>query len=198
MSNHLLSGSLRCGLCDGNMFLAPRSGKRGEPQIYYVCTTHHKRGNTRCTHRWGVPYHDLTDSILTAIKECLLKPDVIEGVVAGSLADQAKAPDAQKTQMDSIRVRLTALDREIARYTLAIGQTDTEVRPLMEALQARQRERTDLSAKLGSTSTVFRRPRRSGTPIGSGGSSLPWSRAWRSRATTRRSLSRPARSSATW
>lgn len=148
VAHHLLSGFLRCGVCGGNMFVISRSGKRGSAQLYYVCTTYHKRGTTRCTNRWGVPYHHFTDTVLKRLKKDLLNPTVIEGVVTAQLQAQAKAPDEQKAQRDALHARLAAVDREIARYTRAIGLSDDEVQPLVEALQARQRERTDLSANL--------------------------------------------------
>jgi len=147
LSNHLLSGFLRCGTCKGNMFVAPRSGKRGEPQLYYVCTTHHKRGNTRCTNRWGVPYHDLTDDVLKRLKSQLLNPAAIEYIVTSEMHKQAEQPDEQKAERDALRGRLSILDREIARYTRAVSLTD-DVKPLVEALQVRQQERADVLGKL--------------------------------------------------
>jgi len=147
-SNHLLSGFLRCGTCSGNMFVMPRSGKRGEPQLYYVCTTHHKRGNTRCTNRYGVPYHDLTDDVLKQLKAKMLNPAIIEAVVTTRLAQQSSEPDQQAAECAALRSRLTKLDWEITRYTRAIGLADTGLPSVVAALQARQREQADVQATL--------------------------------------------------
>lgn len=54
-SRHLLAGHLRCGTCGGGMFVAPRTGARGQVRLYYLCTNHHKQGTKGCANHSAVP-----------------------------------------------------------------------------------------------------------------------------------------------
>lgn len=51
-AKYLLTGFLRCGVCGGGMMINERTGKRGRPQLAYVCATHRTRPGA-CPARYG-------------------------------------------------------------------------------------------------------------------------------------------------
>ncbi len=147
VSRHLLSGHLRCGVCGGNMFVAPRSGKRGKPRLYYVCTTHHKRGNTRCTNRYGVPYEAITEAILGHFKYDFLNPVMLGNLLMAEWERQRTEPDELRAQRETLQREVKRLDQELGRLTEAVT-LGGEVRALVDTMKAKQRQRDDAAARL--------------------------------------------------
>ena len=129
------------------MFVAPRSGKRGKPRLYYVCTTHHKRGNTRCTNRHGVPYEAITEAILGHFKHDFLNPVTLGALLVGEWERQRAEPEERKAQRETLQREVKRLDQELARLTEAVT-LGGEVRALVDAMKAKQRQRDDTAARL--------------------------------------------------
>lgn len=146
-SRHLLSGFLRCGVCGGSMFVAPRSGARGKTRLYYVCTTHHKRGNTRCTNRHGVPYEALTQSVLGQFKREFLSPVVLGKLLTSEIARREANPDETKTRREEAEAELKKVDQELARLAEAVA-AGGEMRALVDAMTTKQRQRDTLAAQI--------------------------------------------------
>ena len=54
ISQHLLTGFLRCGSCGGGMFCSPRTRPNGKVLKYWLCTNHHKLGSRACANKFTV------------------------------------------------------------------------------------------------------------------------------------------------
>jgi len=148
LSRHLLSGFLRCGVCGGNMFVMPRSGKRGKPQLYYVCTTHHKRGNTRCTNRHGVPYEELTTTLLGHFRKDFLHPATLGRLFMAEFMESKRRPDVIAAQREELTTEVRQRDQELTRLTAAVTAGAGDVRAVVEAMKRAQRLRDDAAARL--------------------------------------------------
>ena len=148
LSQYLLSGFLRCGVCGGNMIVTSRSGQRGGVKKYFICTTAHHRGSQICANIKGVPYHELTYEVIETFKRTIFNPTVLAEMLSAELAARAAAPNAVKEEADGIRREVTKLEREIARaLEIALAGSD-EVTAVAEALRAKEREKSALQAKL--------------------------------------------------
>jgi len=134
---HLLSGFLGCGICGGNMFVCPRAGKRGKAQLYYVCTTHHKRGNTRCTNHHGVPYAEITQAVVDHFSKRFLTPDVLRQFLEEERA--SRAPEAIAAERETLSADLRRLDAEIQRLVEAVTSGAGSVTTLVDTMKAKQR-----------------------------------------------------------
>jgi hypothetical protein len=130
------------------MFVAACSGKRGKPQLYYVCTTYHKRGTTRCTNRHGVPYEALTQSLLDHFRKDFLHPATLGRLFMAEYEERQRRPDLLATQRDELTAEVKKRDQELSRLTEAITAGAGDVRPIVEAMKRAQRQRDDAGAKL--------------------------------------------------
>jgi hypothetical protein len=130
------------------MFVAPRSGKRGKPRLYYVCTTHHKRGNTRCTNRHGVPYEGITQAILGHFKHDFLNPVTLGELLMSEWERQQAEPNERKAQHDALQVERKRLDQELGRLTEAVALGGEMIRPLVERMKMAQNQRDAVAATL--------------------------------------------------
>jgi hypothetical protein len=147
VSQYVLSGFLRCGVCDGNLIVTTRSGKRGGVKKYWICTTaHHRRGV--CSNVKGIPFEPLTEAVIETFKETIFNKAVLGQMLADKLAELSKAPNAVKEEAEALRKELTKVERELARGAeLALaGAGDVVV--IAEALRVKERQKIELQAKL--------------------------------------------------
>src|SRR5262249_6909740 len=56
VSKHLLTGFLRCGVCGGGMFVAPRGTKNGETTLFYLSTSPPKTATNISPHTLAPPH----------------------------------------------------------------------------------------------------------------------------------------------
>lgn len=143
LSRHLLAGFLRCGLCGGSLFVAPR-----EARLYFLCTARHKTGSKACRNRFALSYEAITESVLDHFREGFLSPEVIGRLLMDEINAQKRNPDEAKAQRQAVEADLKKLDREVARLVEAVASGDGEVRPLVDAMKTKQRLRDDVAARL--------------------------------------------------
>jgi len=146
VSNHLLSGFLRCGICGGNMFVTARSG-RGGVKRYYVCTTAHTRGLTACSNRKGVPYDALTESVIATLKDTLFNKAILAKILADRLNEMSAGSESVQEEIASLRAQLAKIDVSQERLVDAIEE-GAEAKPLIARMKAAERDRDALAAKL--------------------------------------------------
>jgi site-specific DNA recombinase len=146
VSPHLLSGFLRCGVCNGNMFVAPVSSKRGGVRLYYRCTTHKKRGTTRCVNRHGVPYNEITQAVVDHFSPRFLTPDVIRRFLEDEQA--AATPDAIAAESAGLAADVRRLDADIQRLVDAVAEGAGSVPALVDAMKRKQKARDNAAARI--------------------------------------------------
>lgn len=145
-SKYLLSGFARCGCCGGSLTATSRSHGTAPNRwraYFYSCLAYHKRGPEVCSNSLLGRMETLDRAVLGKLASDVLRPDIVEAVVAGVL--DARRPKANSDQAASIDAELAAIDREIARLTEAIA-TGGQLTVLLTALQARQARRDELEA----------------------------------------------------
>lgn len=140
-SKYLLSGLARCGCCGGSFAATSRAHGTGANRRrvhFYSCLAHHQRGNAICGNGQHIRMEIADQAVLGAISENVLRPEIVDAVVAG-VFEALRQPAAA----DTSATELATLDREIERLTDAIAGGG-DMPSLLAALRARQRRRDDL------------------------------------------------------
>ncbi len=109
-SQYLLPGFGRCGWCGGGLYVRSRSHgqKRG---FFYGCLAYHKRGRTICANHVEAPLGLLDQAVLDAIGGRVLRVDVVEEVVALTLA--RLNPETTEREIGTARRELHTIDTEL-------------------------------------------------------------------------------------
>lgn len=145
ISQHLLTGHLRCGSCGGGMFFSPRTGRNGKVRRYWLCTNHHKLGSRACASKWHLPYDAILESVLSHFSR--ITASVVEDMVADELTRRLESLNALTGQRQAMEAERERLDQALARLAEAVAQGG-EIPVLLEAMESRRRQRADIMAKL--------------------------------------------------
>jgi site-specific DNA recombinase len=141
-SQHLLSGLLRCGACNGPMIITKLTlGKR-----YVACSAAHQKST--CSHRRSYTMDSLKDLVLDGMRTRLVDPKAItEAALAfhTEYAEQAKKDSVEKATAETRRNRLLV---QIGRITDAIADSDEPLPSLLEKLKEKEVERVALEERL--------------------------------------------------
>jgi DNA invertase Pin-like site-specific DNA recombinase len=149
-SRYLLPGFARCTRCGGGLGVMSRSHGK-QRAFFYGCVAHHKRGNRVCENSLTLRMETVDDAVLRSLGGDVLRPGVVNAVIAGVLADVKPATRAR--DLERRRAELASLEAEIHRLTEAIARGG-QLAPLLEALHARQAR----SAALGSDLEMIANP----------------------------------------
>ena len=150
-SLYLLPGFARCAVCGGGMGVIKRTHGRHRV-AFYGCLAFQKRGETVCANNLVVRMENIDKAVLATIGGDVLKPKVIEAVIAG--VKEAMKPAAITRETTKRTREIASLEQEIGRLTEAIASSSTSVPTLLEALQTRQRRRDELIGILESGALV--------------------------------------------
>nr|WP_158595838.1 recombinase family protein [Oleomonas cavernae] len=123
---HLLSGLVRCGLCNGTMAIGA-SGRR------LVCTSHRERGT--CTNGRTVKQDVLQSRVLDGIKTHLAQPALIEHFVGEYVRLQNERRRSAVANRAGIENRLRRLEAKEQQLTRALLEQD-DIAPLLAASKA--------------------------------------------------------------
>jgi hypothetical protein len=143
---HLLSGFLRCGVCNGNLFLLVQKGSKTHRR-FYVCTTNFKRGAARCSNNIRIPYEQITQGVVDAFQTRLLDRAVIEKFLLDEQA--ATSPEAVAAERESLTADVKRLDQEIKRL-IALADGDDDIEELKTRLQTKKAARASAQERLES------------------------------------------------
>jgi site-specific DNA recombinase len=143
-SRYLLPGFGRCALCRGGLHVRSRSHGRRRA-FFYACTSHYNRGPEVCSHVDQWPMDAIDREVLAAIAGDVLRPDLVEDVVA-TARQMFEAANRPKRGVDAKR-ELAGIEREQARLTEAIA-VGGDVPILAERLRATEARRRELTAAL--------------------------------------------------
>jgi site-specific DNA recombinase len=145
-SPYLFSGLLKCSECGANISIV--SGRwRGRDDVLYGCPQNALRGPSICSNSVRVFRRILEGKLLNAIQEQIIKPEAIEYVLERFEEEVAKALNNLGGELDQMRRRKEALEREVSNLANAVAQGDFSP-ALRAALADRERDIAGLTAKL--------------------------------------------------
>jgi hypothetical protein len=87
---------------------------------------------------------NVDEAVLTTLRSKVLKPAIIDAVITG--VKDAMKPASITREIARRESEIATIDHEIGRLTEAIASSATSLPTLLEALQARQRRRDELTA----------------------------------------------------
>jgi Recombinase zinc beta ribbon domain len=144
-SRYLLAGMAICGVCGAVMLIRPRQygSKRG---YFNTCGANWKRGS--CANDLEIPMEMADASVLSAVEEELLTPDVVTAAIADLVAPPPSDPDED---LDARRCRLPTADklgRELERLAAAIAEGHGTSATLAAAIRGCETQRKVVVAEL--------------------------------------------------
>jgi site-specific DNA recombinase len=155
-NTHLLSGILRCGVCNGHMRVAQKS-RNGTGRV--VCAAAHQHGT--CDHRKSYDLGDLEKLVLDGFRDHLLDPGPITEAVKAyheQYRDNEKKHSGEKIAAEK---QLNKLTLQIDRIVAAISDGDEALPGLLSALKTKEAERVGLQERirlLGANNVVSLHP----------------------------------------
>ncbi len=135
-SPYLLTGLALCGHCGGPLRVRTRS-HGAQRAKFYGCAAYHDRGRTVCTNRAEVPMADADGSVLEAVLDDLLTPEMLTEAMAEAV--ELIAQDDSGARAESLTREIARTDRERQRLVDAIA-AGGELSGLLQALHARERQ----------------------------------------------------------
>ena len=145
-SPYLFSGLLKCAVCGANISIV--SGKwRGRSDVVYGCPQNTFRGQTVCSNDIRIFRRTLEERLLDGLQEQVMRPEVIDYVLAKFEAELTSAVDNLSGELEQMRRRKQELEREIGNLANFVAQGDYSP-GLRGALVDREREISDITAKL--------------------------------------------------
>jgi hypothetical protein len=127
-TDYLLTGTLSCGVCGGNLIGHTKTKRRKTTRSYrrYVCGTHHKGQHAKCPTRYAIPAEVLEGQVLELIQEDLrhLQGDVeLERFIGEELQ---KLCGSQIDARKGLETRLAEVDSRIAKLTAHLSVLDLQ------------------------------------------------------------------------
>lgn len=144
-SKYLLPGLSRCGVCGAGLYVKYRDQRE---RHFYGCSSYHYRG--ACGNGLELPMLAVDTAVIAELKKSILHPGVLDRVIDRAVdIVLATDPAARDADRERITQALARVEQEIARFTAAIG-AGGDLASLLEALKAREQQRTALRAQLAS------------------------------------------------
>ncbi len=145
-SKYLLTGMVQCGCCGGTLHVRSSGTGRGR-LFYYGCTSYHLRGTTVCCNNVNLPKEAADRAILEAIREDLLRPEVVEGAIRRAI----EKLQADGGNLDARRAALTGelrkVEAELTHLTEAVAGGG-DLPTLLTAMKDREQHRATLQEQL--------------------------------------------------
>ena len=151
-STHLLSGLLRCGVCNEHI----TNSKVSNGRTYVMCSAALQR--SACSHRKHYMLAKVQRVVIDGMRERLTDPERIKRAARtfhAEYAEQEKKISSERAAVEKQRNRATI---QIDRLVTAISDTDQPLPALMEQLKAKETERAGLEERLrllGASSNVI-------------------------------------------
>jgi hypothetical protein len=126
----LTGGTLKCGICGGNLIGQTEKIKRANGTIHrrrtYICGVHHKGQVDQCPQRYFVPVDAVEPKVWEYIKADLshLKGD--EPLQAYLQEELAKVCGGKADAREGLQNRLSDLDGQIAKLTTHLAMMDVQ------------------------------------------------------------------------
>jgi DNA invertase Pin-like site-specific DNA recombinase len=134
-SGYLLSGFLRCGICDAKLIIVSGGGRGAR----YGCPQHWNR--RACSNSITILHTELEQELFHQLQDAVLAPEAVDYLIEKLLkAQRERKPE---TEYES---RSKELRAEINRLVTAIAKVD-DSDALLESLKAKEAELRELSAQ---------------------------------------------------
>jgi site-specific DNA recombinase len=143
-SKYLLPGFARCGHCGGGLKVVSRQ-HGGRRAFFYVCSSWYDRGPSVCSVRLMTPMRDLDAAVLDALREDVLRPEVVERAVALAVAQLEAGPSQER--LDRAEQACADLGKECERLAAAIA-AGGQLEALLELLKAKQEAKAAAQGEL--------------------------------------------------
>jgi DNA invertase Pin-like site-specific DNA recombinase len=143
-SKYLLVGLARCACGAGVSVRSRRHGHRRA--FYYVCTAYHLRGRAVCRNHYELPMDATNRAVLTAIREQVLSPALINTVISRAL-DKLYVEKQVENQRRDLTAELRRVNEELARLTNALAG-GADFTSIVEALRERETRKRTLEIQL--------------------------------------------------
>jgi hypothetical protein len=139
---YLFSGLMRCAACGG--------GFSKISAAHFGCSTARNKGPTACTNRLTVRRAVLEDTVLSALRERLMDPDIFKAFVAGFTETWNRLQAEASAGLTIKRQELVRIEQQIGRAVDAIleGTAPAALRERLGSLEARK---VDLERELATT-----------------------------------------------
>jgi site-specific DNA recombinase len=150
-SKYLLAGFARCGSCGGALGVVSRRQTGPARRFAYGCLVYNKRGANVCGNRLTIPIERVDAAVLSTLAGSVLKPAIVEAVIAGVL--EALEPQSQAEAAKSYRDELKRVEGELTRLAEAIA-AGGPMTSLLAAVQARQVRRDELLSAIAAAESA--------------------------------------------
>jgi hypothetical protein len=129
------------------MITNKRTGKRGQPQLAYVCATHRARPGA-CSVRNGLLADDIHVRVVETLAREVFTPQRLRQAIADLAQQRAETEsiDARRQEMKDERERV---ERELKQLVEAVAGGAGDVGTLVDAMRSRERTRAELDVQLG-------------------------------------------------
>ena len=141
-AQYLLTGKLFCGKCDSPMTGISGKGRSGAPHFYYICR---KRRTEGTCDKDNVRKADIERIVAEALKQYVLKDDVIEWIADSVMALQEKLKAS--SQLSYYKDRLVETQRSIDNILKAI-ESGIFSESVQGRLSALENDKRDLKAQI--------------------------------------------------
>lgn len=151
----LLSGLLRCAVCDGRMRRTMVRRPTGRVDHYYACYNRLGRPSHLATRPCEAPYRPaavVEARVLARIERLAFRPELIDRLIGEAIG--AADPDAAQAEIAAIRERRAVLRRQLDRWYAAFGSGELDLPGLREHVGGLQAEDEALAERLGGLETT--------------------------------------------
>lgn len=145
-SPYLLTGLAQCGVCHGGIFVQTRQHGRRRAR-FYACSTHHHRGRQVCGNSQALPMELIDLEVLSAFREDLLSPAVLDRALTKLRARLSRQPNDTNERADRLTGEADRLQRELARLSAALAD-GASLPSVLEAIREREARRAGIVEEL--------------------------------------------------
>lgn len=156
---YLLSGLGRCAHCGGPIHAT--NSKRGQRIVkVYHCGWNRTRGHKVCPVTVRRPVEDIDRLVLGWIQLNVMKPSVVEAVLAGVRARlEADDEPGEAPELADARAALARVELEVRRFTAALAASDDAPGAIVAAISEREKAARGLRDRIAALEAVRPPPR---------------------------------------
>ena len=136
---YLLTGKVVCGVCGSNY------SKNGKYRS--ACHSATKKGASACTNRLTVRIDDLEEQVLTALRDDMMQPNVVEAFVAEYISERNRLSKQQDASRDERKAELRDVTAGVDRLKAAILK-GVDASLVADELNRMGRRKADLEAEM--------------------------------------------------